>query len=140
MLRSAIPALRRFAAEGVSCWRRQPSEFRDWMRFRRKRDQRLDALEQYVREYRQYCWPVNSLDDLKLAPFHLLASEGAVHTDKRHTWHMEMLARLCTADERLLLATPFQIVDLNDGVSCDAAITWWTDMTSAAAREWSSSR
>jgi protein phosphatase len=92
---------------------------------------RLDALEHYVREYRQYCWPVNSLDDLKLAPFHLLASEGAVHTDKRHTWHMEMLGKLCAADELLLLATPFQIVDLNDSASCHAATAWWTEMTSA---------
>jgi len=97
-------------------------------------NQRLHAIEQFVREYRQYCWPVNSLDDLKLAPFHLLASEGAVHTDKRHTWHMETLARLCNADERLLLATPFEIVDLNDAASCDAATAWWTDMT-AAGRE-----
>ena len=96
-----------------------------------KATQRLNALERYVREYRQYCWPVTSLDDLKLAPFHLLASEGAVHTDKRHTWHMEMLTRLCAADERLMLATPFQIVDLNDSRSCDAAVVWWTDMTSA---------
>jgi len=96
-----------------------------------KTRQRLDALERYVREYRQYCWPVNSLDDLKLAPFHLLATEGAVHTDKRHTWHMEMLARLCAADERLLLATPFQVVDVNDGSSCDAAASWWAEMTSA---------
>ena len=96
-----------------------------------KTTQRLNALERYVREYRQYCWPVTSLDDLKLAPFHLLASEGAVHTDKRHTWHMEMLTRLCAADERLMLATPFQIVDLNDSASCDAAVAWWTDMTSA---------
>jgi protein phosphatase len=96
-----------------------------------KSGQRLDAVDRYVREYRQYCWPVNSFDDLKLAPFHLLASEGAVHTDKRHTWHMEMLARLCTADERLLLATPFQIVDLNDSASCDAAVSWWTELTSA---------
>jgi protein phosphatase len=96
-----------------------------------KTSQRLHALEHYVREYRQYCWPVNSLDDLKLAPFHLLASEGAVHTGKRHTWHMDMLAKLCAADERLLLATPFQIVDLKDSASCDAAASWWSGMTSA---------
>jgi protein phosphatase len=95
---------------------------------------RLGAIEGYIREYRQYCWPVASLDDLKLAPFHLLASEGAVHTDKRHTWHMEMLARLCAADTKLLLATPFQIVDLNDAASCEAATAWWTDMT-ATGRE-----
>jgi len=95
---------------------------------------RLAAIEGYIREYRQYCWPVESLDDLKLAPFHLLASEGAVHTAKRHTWHMEMLGRLCAADTKLLLATPFQLVDLNDATSCDAATAWWTDMT-AAGRE-----
>jgi protein phosphatase len=93
--------------------------------------QRLRALEGYTRAYRQYCWPVHSLDDLKLAPFHLLASEGAVHTDKRHTWHLDMLARLCQCDERLLLTTPFQVVDLNDTLSCDAVTAWWTDMTSA---------
>lgn len=96
--------------------------------------QRLHAMQQYVREYQHYCWPVNTLDDFKLAPFHLLASEGVVHTDKRHTWHMEMIAKLCEADERLLLATPFQLVDVNDTTSCDAAVAWWADMT-AAGRE-----
>jgi protein phosphatase len=28
-------------------------------------------LDRFTTAYRQYCWPVNSLDDLKLAPFHL---------------------------------------------------------------------
>ena len=55
-----------------------------------------------------YCWPVESLADLKLAPFHLLATEGAVHTDKDHVWHMETLADVCRADPELLLATPYQ--------------------------------
>jgi protein phosphatase len=44
---------------------------------------------------------------------------------------MEMIARLCDADERLLLATPFQLVDLNETLSCDTAIEWWTDLTTA---------
>ena len=93
--------------------------------------QRLDGLKRYVHEYRQYCWPVNSVDDLKLAPFHLLATEGKVHTDKRHTWHMEVLGKLCQGDDQLLLPTPFQIVDLNDTESCEVATLWWSDMTSA---------
>ncbi len=91
---------------------------------------RLDAVEHYTRAYRQYCWPVNSINDLKLAPFHLLASEGAVHTDKPHTWHMEIIGKLCAADTELLLATPFQIVDLRDDDSTATAVTWWTEMTS----------
>ena len=53
--------------------------------------ERLNAVEHYTRAYQQYCWPVRSLGDLKLAPFHVLASEGAVHTAKPHTWHMEMI-------------------------------------------------
>ena len=39
---------------------------------------------QYVEAYRRYCWPVNSVNDLKLAPFHILATEGRVHVDKDH--------------------------------------------------------
>ncbi len=91
---------------------------------------RLGAVEGYVREYRQYCWPVTGLADLKLAPFHLLASDGAVHTDKPHTWHMETMADLCKQDTEILLATPYRVVDLADTASCDDAVTWWTEMTS----------
>jgi len=90
---------------------------------------RLRAVDGYIREYRQYCWPVNSLADLKLAPFHVLATEGAVHTNKPHTWHVETLARLCIEDD-LLLRTPFQVVHLDDPESCAAAVNWWTELTS----------
>lgn len=92
---------------------------------------RVDALERYTREYRNYCWPVQSLNDLKLAPFHVLAGEGAVHTDKPHTWHMAVIARFCAADTELLLTTPFQIVDLKDAANCEKAVAWWEEMTSA---------
>ena len=93
--------------------------------------ERLDSLVKYREAYRRYCWPVASLDDLKLAPFHILASEGKVHADKPHTWHMETLARLCAADDRLLLATPFREVDLNDTSGCEAATQWWTELTTS---------
>ncbi len=93
--------------------------------------ERLDLAQKYVESYRRYCWPVHSLDDLKLAPFHLLASEGQVHADKDHVWHMEKLARLCAADSGLLLATPYRIVDLSDEASERGATEWWEEMTGA---------
>ena len=62
--------------------------------------------------------------DLKLAPFHLLATEGAVHSDKDHEWHMRTLARLCAADPELLLATPYKIVDVGDDGSQQEGIAW----------------
>jgi protein phosphatase len=92
---------------------------------------RLESILKYREAYRHYCWPVASIQDLKLAPFHLLASEGAVHADKQHTWHMELLGRLCSADRALLLATPFRVVDINDPTSCEDATAWWTEMTAA---------
>ena len=74
---------------------------------------RTQHIGQFVAAYRQYCWPVASLTDLKLAPFHLLASEGRVHTDKNHTWHMDTLAAVCRADPEWLLATPYRLVDVD---------------------------
>ncbi len=93
--------------------------------------ERLDLALRYVEAYRRYCWPVTSLDDMRLAPFHLLASEGHVHADKSHLWHMDLLSRICQADERLMLATPFRQVDLLDSASQAQAALWWEQMTEA---------
>ena len=91
--------------------------------------QRLTMAEQYVAAYRNYCWPVNSLEDLRLAPFHILATEGQIHANKNHIWHMETIARICHADSEFLLATPHQLVDLADPASQAAATSWWEEMT-----------
>lgn len=88
---------------------------------------RQTQVAQYVDAYRAYCWTVESLNDLKLAPFHLLASEGAVHVDKSHTWHMDMLSRLKYDD--LLLVTDHRVVDLTDADSQNDAIRWWEALT-----------
>ena len=40
-------------------------------------EERLNLAQLYRDAYARYCWPVTSLDDVKLAPFHLLASEGS---------------------------------------------------------------
>ncbi|MEQ9068115.1 MAG: polynucleotide kinase-phosphatase, partial [Gimesia chilikensis] len=90
---------------------------------------RETAIEEFVRAYRHYCWSVETLDDLKLAPFHLLATEGRVHIDQNHDWHMQTIARICTRDEKLLLATPSLKVDLTDNDSVQAGIDWWSGLT-----------
>jgi hypothetical protein len=86
-------------------------------------------IGRYVEAYRRYCWPVNSVRDLKLAPFHLLATEGAVHVDKDHVWHMEILAEICRADQQLLLTTPYRNVDVTGPESERSAIEWWEQLT-----------
>jgi protein phosphatase len=83
----------------------------------------------YRTAYRHYCWPVASLDDVKLAPFHIMASEGRVHADKDHLWHMTTLASLCEHDPKLLVATAHHRVELTDPTSEAAAIGWWENLT-----------
>lgn len=89
-----------------------------------------DALaERYVGAYRHYCWPVNSIVDLKLAPFHILATEGTTHIEKDHAWHMATIAQICVADEQCLLATPYITIAVNDEASCEAGAVWWRQLT-----------
>jgi protein phosphatase len=93
--------------------------------------ERASFTDRFVAAYRRYCWPVKSLDDLKLAPFHLLASEGRVYFDRDHEWHMETLAQWCEAESRLLMRTKYRRVDLVDVESQQDAIAWWTAHTEA---------
>ncbi|GGJ19260.1 polynucleotide kinase-phosphatase [Deinococcus roseus] len=90
--------------------------------------ERLSNLTDYVQAYQNYCQKVDSLEDLKFAPFHLLATEGQVHSDKTHLWHMETLERLSTFDP-LLAATPYQVVDLHSEESIQQGIQWWETLT-----------
>jgi len=87
---------------------------------------RRQMVSDYVEAYRRYCWPVNSVNDLKLAPFHLLASEGKVHADKPNDWHMQTLARLAGG---IIIATPFHIVDVTNPYSEAEGIQWWEKLT-----------
>jgi protein phosphatase len=100
-------------------------------------------IERYVQSYRRYCWPVQGIEDLRIAPFHLLASEGKVHSDKTNRWHMATLAELAGLAElaelsgvdskasNIHVATRVIEVDLNSPESEAAATDWWLALTSA---------
>jgi protein phosphatase len=94
-----------------------------------KYKQRLEAAKLYIDSYRRYCWLVQSVSDLKLAPFHLLATEGQVHIQRDHVWHMEKLAELCKAGDGLLLATSYRQVDVTDTAGVEEATQWWEELT-----------
>lgn len=90
-------------------------------------EQRAAAAQLYVDAYRRYCWTVGSVEDYRLASFHLLATEGQVHTDKDHGWHMATLARL--AVDPLFPATEWLTVETTDPESVAQAVAWWTEKT-----------
>ncbi|MFN2564623.1 MAG: polynucleotide kinase-phosphatase [Gemmatimonadaceae bacterium] len=91
--------------------------------------ERAELATQYEQAYRRYSWPVSSVADLRLAPFHVLATEGAVHVDEDHVWHMETLARVCQSENRVLFATAYRVVDVTDPESEAGGIRWWEEMT-----------
>ena len=49
--------------------------------------------------------------------------------DKGHEWHMETLAELCSGDDRILMATPYRTVELDDEESRGEATAWWEALT-----------
>ena len=95
-----------------------------------RQHERLTRVAKYVDAYRRYCWPVHSVNDLKLAPFHLLASEGYVHADKDHIWHMQTLARLASAAQvSPLMMTAHKRIKVTDPIDVEAGIEWWQQLT-----------
>ncbi len=92
---------------------------------------RLSLAERFARAYRHYCWPVESLRDIRIAPFHVMATEGSVHANKDHVWHMSTISSFVPEGNGLLMRTPFHVVDLADPASEAAATTWWEHLTDA---------
>ncbi len=96
--------------------------------------QKAEMAEKYVTAYRRHCWPVKTISDYKLAPFHILATETAVHTDKDHQWHMQEVTNIALHDPEFLSLTAYKVIDLTDPSSEVAGVSWWEELT-AMGRE-----
>lgn len=90
---------------------------------------RKEQAGDFISAYRRYCWPVNKLSDYKLAPFHILATEGRAWIDQSHEWHMEHIRQICEGNTAILMATPYRIVELDSADSTQGAIDWWLSLT-----------
>ena len=83
----------------------------------------------FTAAYRHYCWPVDGLDGVRLAPFQVLASEGAVYHQRDHGWHLGLADRLARAAPGLITGTRRLRVDTTDPDSVAAGIAWWEELT-----------
>lgn len=117
-LSASIPPLEQLAARGI-----------DSNGLLDRQRERLSRAERFVDAYRHYSWPVNSIADLKLAPFHVMATEGGTHLQHDHLWHLGAISSICERDPDLLHATHHRLVDLGDGASEQAATAWWEEIT-----------
>ncbi|KZM75794.1 polynucleotide kinase-phosphatase [Nocardia terpenica] len=91
---------------------------------------RVDA-DAFTAAYGRYCWPVDGLDGVRLAPFQILAAEGANHAIRDHDWHLRQLDTLVAADPDLFAPTRRVFVDLTVPEDESAATAWWTELTAA---------
>jgi protein phosphatase len=91
---------------------------------------RHEALSLYTDAYRRYCWDVESLDDYRIAPFHILATEGKTWNTENHLLHMEHIARYFTSSDPIFMRTSHLLVDLLDQSSIAAGVRWWEELTS----------
>src|SRR6266566_7410314 len=94
-----------------------------------KFEKRYACIDQYIEAYGRYCWTVRDVNDLKIALFHLLATQGKVHRNQNHLWHLEKLSQLCGADKGLLHSTAFKTVNVTDPESEQSGIQWWLERT-----------
>jgi protein phosphatase len=85
----------------------------------------------FTAAYLRYCWPTDGLAGVRVAPFQLLASEGAVYHERPHAWHLDVADRLAAVSPDLITTTRRFAVDLGDPASAAAATRWWEDLTSA---------
>ncbi|GGM10560.1 polynucleotide kinase-phosphatase [Dactylosporangium sucinum] len=92
---------------------------------------RAADITAYADVYRRYCWPTDGLLGVRLAPFHVLASEGANHSRREHDWHLALADRLVAADPELFTATRRLVVDPSSADGVRAATEWWLDLTAS---------
>jgi protein phosphatase len=92
---------------------------------------RAENAELFTAAYRRYCWPTKGLDGVRLAPFQLLASDGATYHDRPHVWHLDAADRLAAAGDDLLATTRRLTVDVGSPESVEAGVRWWEELTGA---------
>ncbi len=91
----------------------------------------MSNADAFVAAYRRYCWDTSGLDGVRVAPFQLLATDGAVYQDRPHLWHLELADRLAAVDPSLFAVTRRWVVDLSDDESVAAGVAWWSSLTEA---------
>jgi protein phosphatase len=94
---------------------------------------RLGSIELYIEAYRRYCWPVRGVDDYRIAPFHILATEGRVWNDAGHIIHLSAIDRYITGYDEIFASTDHIEIDLYDESNIAEGVKWWLDATASGS-------
>ncbi|MDW9481370.1 polynucleotide kinase-phosphatase [Sinorhizobium meliloti] len=94
--------------------------------------ERNDNAVAFDRTWRGYSWETLAIDDLRIAPFHVLASEGRVHAQQRHSVHMGWIDMMLGGDD-ILTRTDFAEVALSSPEAIEGVVDKWLHDTSGGA-------
>jgi protein phosphatase len=92
---------------------------------------RAANAEAFTAAYLRYCWATDGLSGVRVAPFQVLASEGAVYHQRPHLWHLTVADRLAAASPELIATTSRLAVEVTEPASVAAATRWWEELTAA---------
>jgi len=90
-------------------------------------NEKLANAHVFKEVFQKYCWDINEIDQIQIAPFHVLAHSTETFFDKPHTWHMGMNKEFALMDN-LFVETEYMVID--DAASEEAVIKWWETITS----------
>jgi protein phosphatase len=92
---------------------------------------RAGNAEAFTAAYRRYCWPIEGLTGVRLAPFQVLATEGRTYQERPHAFHLDVADRLVAAAPELIAPTRRLFVDTTDPASVAEGTAWWEELTAA---------
>lgn len=118
----ARDAFQRFAARGIDPVCEQRHRF----------DVRQRNADHFDKVWRGYSWETPTLDEVRIAPFHVLASEGRVHSHELHSTHMNWIGELLGRDP-VFTPTDFAELSLSSPEALATVIDKWMDDTSRGA-------
>lgn len=95
----------------------------DWMK---EVDIGVENAKVFNEVYQKYCWDIDGMEGVQIAPFHTLAHSTETFFEKPHTWHMEKNKEFSRISG-LFMETDYRVV--SDEESMKAAIKWWEEMT-----------
>ncbi|KZR60117.1 polynucleotide kinase-phosphatase [Pseudobacillus badius] len=90
-------------------------------------EHKLENAMTFKEVFQKYCWDIGEVDQIQIAPFHILAHSNEVFFDRPHTWHMKMNREL-SKHSSLFVETEYKIIHNKE--SEEEAIKWWEEMTS----------
>ena len=100
------------------------TSYREWLA---EYEQKVENAMTFKEVFQKYCWDIGDVNQIQIAPFHILAHSNKTFFDQSHSWHMEK-SRELSEHSSLFVETEYKII--NDEVTEEEVIKWWEDMTS----------